>query len=199
MVLAHHAVWGAYGFWLPNDPRGSWSKSVSSLPLRRFGEATTTSARHSVARIDHDHRFRLDAKSELKHSPVQLSGRQALAVAHGIGCASSESGYNIHACAIMPDHVHIIVGRVDREIGRVIGHLKTRARQAMIAEGVWPVQGSPVWAKQGWHVFLDSDEAVRRAIAYVEQNPIRVGLPRQRWSFVTPWTSSRGASSKLDG
>lgn len=69
----------------------------------------------------------------------------------------------------------------------------------MIAEGVWPVQGSPVWAKQGWHVFLDSDEAVRRAIAYVEQNPIRDGLPRQRWSFVTPWPSSRGASSKLDG
>jgi hypothetical protein len=29
-VLAYHVVLGAYGFWLPNDPRGSWSDFVGS-------------------------------------------------------------------------------------------------------------------------------------------------------------------------
>jgi hypothetical protein len=30
MILAFHAIFGAYGFWLPNDPRGSWSDFVGS-------------------------------------------------------------------------------------------------------------------------------------------------------------------------
>lgn len=25
MIYAFHAICGLYGFWLPNDPRGSWS------------------------------------------------------------------------------------------------------------------------------------------------------------------------------
>ena len=32
-VLAYHAIFTAYGFWLPNDPRGSWSSYVRSWEL----------------------------------------------------------------------------------------------------------------------------------------------------------------------
>jgi hypothetical protein len=28
MILGYHVIFGAYGFWLPNDPRGSWSDFV---------------------------------------------------------------------------------------------------------------------------------------------------------------------------
>lgn len=28
MVRWYHAIFSAYGFWLPNDPRGSWSDFV---------------------------------------------------------------------------------------------------------------------------------------------------------------------------
>lgn len=27
-VLAHHLIWTGYGYWLPNDPRGSGSPAV---------------------------------------------------------------------------------------------------------------------------------------------------------------------------
>jgi len=30
MVLGTHLILTAYGFWLPNDPRGSWSDFVGS-------------------------------------------------------------------------------------------------------------------------------------------------------------------------
>jgi hypothetical protein len=30
IVVAHHLIWTAYGWWLPNDPRGSMSNFVSS-------------------------------------------------------------------------------------------------------------------------------------------------------------------------
>ena len=31
MVHGYHVILAAYGFWLPNDPRGSWSDSGSWL------------------------------------------------------------------------------------------------------------------------------------------------------------------------
>ncbi|HUT10853.1 MAG TPA: hypothetical protein VMY42_10175 [Thermoguttaceae bacterium] len=51
MVLAYHVIFGAYGFWLPNDPRGSWSDFVGSWELARFGKATKVSTRRSLAAL----------------------------------------------------------------------------------------------------------------------------------------------------
>jgi hypothetical protein len=49
MILAYHAVFTTYGFWLPNDPRGSWSNFVRAWELLHFGKATKTDSRRSVA------------------------------------------------------------------------------------------------------------------------------------------------------
>jgi len=38
-----------------------------------------------------------------------------------------------------------------------------------------------------WKVFLNDLEAVRRAIRYVNDNPVRAGLKRQTWPFITPF------------
>jgi len=35
MLLANHSIFGMYGFWLPNDPRGSGSDYVASWELFR--------------------------------------------------------------------------------------------------------------------------------------------------------------------
>jgi hypothetical protein len=37
MVLGSHVIFGTYGFWLPNDPRESWSDFVGSWKLAHFG------------------------------------------------------------------------------------------------------------------------------------------------------------------
>lgn len=37
MVLAHHLIWVAYGWWLPNDPRGSTSNHIASDVLADLG------------------------------------------------------------------------------------------------------------------------------------------------------------------
>ena len=183
-VLAYHVIFGAYGFWLPNDPRGSWSVFVASWELFRFGKATKTEARRSVAKAAHDGRLREEAKRALKYPAVRFSGRQALAVAHGFARARTEGGYRVHACSILPDQVHMVIGWHDRAVGRMVGHFKARATQALAEEGLWRADGRPVWAKRGWKVFLNGPEDVHRAIAYVEANPEREGKRRQRWSFV---------------
>jgi len=37
LVIAYHVVWTAYGFWLPNDPRGSVSRVIRSDVISDFG------------------------------------------------------------------------------------------------------------------------------------------------------------------
>jgi len=193
MVLAYHLIFTAYGFWLPNDPRGSWSDFIRSWELFLRGRATRTTQRRSLARDEHDQHRRREQKHALKHPPVAFSGRQALAVAHGFARAVRESGYVVLACAIMPDHVHLVILRHERLAERIMGHLKSRATQALVAEGLHPFVGftnqsgrfPSVWAHRGWKVFLCDDTDIRRAVRYVQDNPSRSGLPKQRWSFVS--------------
>ncbi|MHB1157304.1 MAG: hypothetical protein ACYC26_10760 [Phycisphaerales bacterium] len=127
MILAHHLIFSAYGFWLPNDPRGSWSTWVRSWDLFRYGPATKTDTRRSVAATSHDAALRRAAKSALRYSPVRFNGLQARAIARGFAQASKEYGYAIHACAILKDHTHLVVGRHHRTAEQIRDHLKSRA------------------------------------------------------------------------
>jgi REP element-mobilizing transposase RayT len=195
MVQAYHLIFSAYGFWLPNDPRGSWSDFVRAWELWWFGDATKTTERRSVAHRPHDRKRRLAAKTALKYEPVEFTGKQALAIANGFRKALEEAGYVILACSILPTHVHIVLLRCDRPAERVVGHLKARATQQLVAEGLHPFvehelkdgRFPSVWAHRAWKVFLDSVEDIERAIKYVEANPLKEGKPKQRWSFVTPY------------
>jgi hypothetical protein len=38
-----------------------------------------------------------------------------------------------------------------------------------------------------WKVYLDTEEAIGQAIAYVNDNPIQEDMPAQHWEFVTPF------------
>ena len=127
MVIAYHVVFSTYGFWLPNDPRGSWSDFVGAWELVRFGKATKVNTTRSVAAATHDLRLRRETKMALKHSPVAFTGEQALAVGRGFAQAAREGGYAVHACAILPEHVHMVIGRSPRSVGRIVGHFKGRA------------------------------------------------------------------------
>ncbi len=187
MILAYHVVISAYGFWLPNDPRGSWSDFVRRWELLRFGPATKVSDGRSRARDEHDQALRQAAKRALQFPPVVFDGHQALAVSRGFAQACEESGYLIHECSILPEHIHLVVGRHERHVERIAGHLKTRAHQSLKKEGLWFKDNRPVWGRNCWKVYLDSVEGVRKAIEYVKQNPVREGKKPQKWSFMSPY------------
>src|SRR5689334_2056391 len=113
MVFAYHVIFGTYGFWLPNDPRGSWSDFVASWEILRFGKTTKMCDASSQARENHDVALRLSAKSALKHPEVVFSGVQARAVARGFASVCAKSSYIVHACSIMPQHIHLVIRRHD--------------------------------------------------------------------------------------
>ena len=195
MILAYHVIFTTYGFWLPNDPRGSWSDYVRAWDLLRFGHATKVSTRKSLAKKPHQHQLRWQAKEALKYPPVHFTGIQARAVGRGIAQASTESGYVIHACSILPEHVHMVLGRHERRVEQIVGHFKGRATQKLVAEQQHPLashctaEGSTPspWSRRSWRVYLNDDLHVRNAIRYVEANPTREGKPVQHWPFVVPY------------
>jgi REP element-mobilizing transposase RayT len=190
MILAFHSIFTAYGFWLPNEPRGSWSDYVGSWELAKFGKATTLTTRRSVAGRPYDRDLKRRMQTALKHPPVHFTGEQAREIVRGFASAP----YILHACAVLPDHVHLVIAHMERDIRHAVGHLKSEATRAL-REGGWFEERSP-WADHGWNVYLDSEGAVRRAIAYVEINPVREGKRRQTWRCVVPFdmAKARGAN-----
>lgn len=120
MVRAYHAIFTAYGFWLPNDPRGSWSDFVRSWELLKHGRATKTNERRSLAHDRHDVARRRAAKMALRYPPVEFTGEQALQCVRGFAATAERSPYIIHATAILPDHVHLVVRRHRQWIKQIV-------------------------------------------------------------------------------
>ena len=194
MVIASHVIITTYGFWLPNDPRGSWSEFVGAWELLRYGKATKVTTRRSVAAARHDHQHRLAAKTALKYPAVEFAGVQARAVARGFADCCRGSGVTLWACSILPKHAHMVVARHAYAAEQVANQLKGAATKRLNHEGLHPLarhaepgtRPPTPWARGLWKVFLSDDADVRRAVRYVEDNPRREGLRPQRWSFVRP-------------
>ena len=184
---------GAYGFWLPNDPRGSWSDFVGKWELVRFGKATRGLER--LVLTEEQERDRQAAKRLLQYPAVQFSGVQARAIGQGFANACRKSGFTIWACAILPEHTHLVIARHDFKVEYIANLLKGEATKQLRKEGCDPmaIHAKPEerppspWSDRRWKVFLDSEEAIEKAIHYVEENPEKEGKPRQKWSFVTPF------------
>lgn len=195
MVLAYHITLGMYGFWLPNDPRGSWSDYVRSAELYRHGAATKTDTRRSVAYRPHNQHARLRAKNALRFPPVVLNGIQARAVGRGFADYTACSELRVHACAILPTHTHLVIARHRLPVEKLAIALKGAATRRLVREDVHPlaayststVRTPEAFARGHWRVFLDEPTDVRRAIDYVRRNPIKEGKPIQNWSFVVPY------------
>jgi len=192
MVHGYHVILCAYGFWLPNDPRGSWSDFVGKWELVRFGKATRGLERFELT--EEQERDRQAAKRLLQFPPVQFSGVQARSIGNGFANACRKSGFTIWACAILPEHTHLVIARHDFKVEYIANLLKGEATKQLRKESCDPMSiyakpgqrpASP-WSDRRWKVFLDSEEAIKNAMHYVEENPEKEGKPRQKWSFVTP-------------
>lgn len=191
MILAHHVIFTAYGFWLPNDPRGSWSNFVRNWELVRFGKATKIETRASVAHHPHDRTKRIAAKEALAHPPVIFDGHQALAIAEGFSIAIQKTGATVLACSILPAHVHLVFARHQYNVEYLVGLFKGEATKALIRRNMHPMPCMPSakslspWARKCWKVFIDNHAQLSNAIRYVEENPVMEHKRPQHWSFIT--------------
>ncbi len=192
-VVAIHCIWGAYGFWLPNDPRGSGSHFVGSYAVwQAGGNATLVQTSRSLADKKHDLNLRLAGKAALQKPAMRFNDTQIDAIGAGFAAAVTIGRYNVHACAIMPDHVHVVLGHTPALASKIVAHLKSFATKEINRRSLNPYatlpgrDGQRIWADRFRHVFLAAAD-VPRCIQYVRDNPVKIGSPPQNWSFIRPW------------
>ena len=185
MVMAHHLIWTAYGSWLPNDPRGSTSHEIRVEKIAELGElhvgrkAVQPSRTELLA-------FFAASRDVLAHEPLTFTPDDIQFVGKRLGETIQERGYTCYACAVMPDHVHLLIRRHRDTAEVMLRVLQESTREKLIAaERRGPTH--PVWGGPGWKVFLDSRERIERVIKYIWNNPIKAKMPEQNWDFVTPY------------
>jgi len=145
--------------------------------------------------VRHDAQSRRQVKEALKYPAVVFNGEQALSAAQGFKRMAEKSGYGVFACAILPEHVHLVLRRHTYKVEQMVRLLKAEASSKLAEDGLhplarWPQQDGSFptpWARKCWKVFLNSAEDIDHAVGYVEANPEKEGKRPQRWSFVIPF------------
>jgi REP element-mobilizing transposase RayT len=185
MIVGHHLLWTAYGCWLPTDPRGSSSKVVRVQEIAELGDHHY--GRKQIQPPSHEIReFYQNARTVLKHRLLRFSEEDVAVIAGSFAGTMQRCRYTCYACAIMPDHVHLLIRRHRDTADQMIETLQTDSRAAMIAAGRRPEE-HPVWTTGGRKVYQNTREDMERIVLYVENNPLEIGRPAQHWDFVRPY------------
>jgi hypothetical protein len=195
-VIGFHVIGCTYGFWLPNDERGSGSDFVRSDALTKFGPANPVNHRRSVARKPYDIEIRKLARSALKYPPVLFNDVQIAAILRGVAKEiEHHRAAPIHAFAQLPNHFHFVCGICRYDIRRFEGRLKNAATKQLLDERLHPLQKfadrngnvpSP-WSAKPWVVYLFDEGDVIRSIDYTNDNLKRARSRDQNHSFITPY------------
>ena len=117
---------------------------------------------------------------------LEFGRAEVVALADAFRLAIAELRYTCYACAVMPDHVHLVIRKHRDSAEEVIFDLQEASRLRLRTSARCP-QDHPVWGGAGWKVFLDHPDEIRRTIRYVEDNPVKLRRPKQTWDFVAPY------------
>ncbi len=185
IVIAHHLICTAYGWWLPNDPRGSTSRTVASDIIAELGRLHR--GRRPIQPPSQDIReFYEQADGKLMFPLLKFAPNEVPIIADGFARAISRHRYTCYACAVMPDHIHLLIRKHKHKAEEMIENFQQASRRTLAASGIRDNK-HPVWARSGWRVFLDHPDDIRRTIRYIEDNPPKWRLPRQQWPFITEY------------
>lgn len=181
IIIAHHLIWTGYGWWLPNDPRGSNSTCIASDIIAELGELHHRRKRVRPA-FSTVRNFYERAQAMLKFELLTLSREERTIIGEALAQCIRRNRYTCYACAVLPTHVHMLIRRHRDHAEDMIGVFQERSRLAL-QKGKHG--GHPIWGGPGWKVFLETPGDIRRTIRYIQQNPVKIGLQAQRWNFVT--------------
>lgn len=187
IVIAHHLIWTIYGYWLPNDPRGSSSNTIRNNIINDLGDLHHGRKQVQPASSEIS-KFYREAASVLRHELLLLNREDVTAIADSFTTTILDERYTCWACAIMPDHVHLLIRKHKHQAEQMIESFqlssRSRLRDLSLRKQTHPLCGGP-----GWKVFQDHPDDVKRTVKYIKQNPIKIGLPPQNWDYVTEYNN----------
>ena len=191
MIHGYMATFGAYGSWLPNDPRGSKSKYVGGRHLYDSGGKVPKHEGRPFEQLTAAEVHRLKtSRQSLKRPYVEFSPQQIVPIGAAIERSSLAQRKVIWALSVLPLHIHIVFARGRGSSEDFVNQLKDAVDAEIEAAGLLPPgcdSDNSMWADGRWIDFLDSEQAIENAIIYTNANPIELGLPAQLWPFIVPF------------
>jgi REP element-mobilizing transposase RayT len=151
--------------------------TLAELGDAHLGRKQAQPRRHEVKA------FYAHVDSRLRYNVIHFDSTECELIGKSFGESVFDHKYTCYACAIMPDHAHLVIRKHRDSAEKMIEKLQHESRARFIELGR-AEEGHPVWTRGGWKVFLRLPAEVRSRIRYVENNPVKDGLPVQRWPFV---------------
>jgi hypothetical protein len=146
-VIAYHLIWTSYGTWLPNDPRGSGSHGVYTPILAELGDAHFGRKKIQPARATM-REFYQEAEPRLQFPVLRFNAQQRDVLGEAFNKAIRDHCYTCCACAIMPDHAHMVIRKHKHDGDQMIDALQNESRLRVI-ESEFAPPDHPVWTKKG--------------------------------------------------
>jgi REP element-mobilizing transposase RayT len=184
MIAGYHLIWTAYGWWLPNDPRGSRSIEIRCAAIEALGGLHYGPPRIQPAG-NQIREFYEAAAGVLKYPLVKFSPDEVAVIGASFARVIRQRGYTCYGCAIMPEHIHMLIRKHRDQAQTMIEAFQEASRAAVLAKPQSARgENHPVWGGPGWKVYLETTEDMWRTEAYIQRNPQEAGLPEQGWPFV---------------
>src|SRR4051812_35445423 len=165
MVIAYHLIITAYGWWLPNDLRGSTSRNIECDVLKELGELHF--GRKKIQPSGREIRaFYERAEDLLKHDLLTFDNRAVQVIADAFGHCVQDNNYTSYAGVVMFDHAHLCIRKHKHLAEEMIEQFERYSARAMSDAGLRQ-HGHPTWGTGGWKVYLDNPDDVKRTIRYI--------------------------------
>ena len=188
-IIAHHLIWTLYGHWLPNDLRGSGSEELRDPKFKQLGEIYHgRKPGHLQPSRKELREFHRQAEPLLEFPRFWIDEAKRQAIGGAIARVVAERGYTVWACAILSNHVHMVI-RIHRDDALAMWHAIAEAVRLELRQFSDVGAEHPVWAARPYKVFLRTPDEVRGRVDYVEGNPTKEGLPPQHFDFVQSYSN----------
>ena len=185
MVIAHHLMFTGYGHWLPNDPRGSLSLKTYSPRLAELAE-THFGRKNPQPSIAELKAFYSRAEDLLAFPVLWFEEAHRVAIVEAIGDVVKRDRLTCWACAVLPNHFHILIRRHRMRGDEMHGRITSACVEALRSAHLVP-DGHPVLSERGCDVFKDDIRSIQVCVEYINSNFEKHRLPRIIYPFVTPY------------
>ena len=92
--------------------------------------------------------FYAEAEERLDFPVIRFDEIQRNAIGESIGHIISEFNYTCYACAIMPDHLHLVIRKHCDDAEQMIGNFQGMSRAELLKQSLVP-EDHPMWTKRG--------------------------------------------------
>ena len=184
-LAAGYKGWHERGY-LPHCDRPGLVQFVTfrlwdSLPAARRGEWEHLLSADAGKKSSREQRVKLEDYLDRGHGGCCLRDARVAAIAEQTITHHHGQRFQMLAWVVMPNHVHALI-RVGDSLGKIIQNWKSVS--AVEANRLLGRNGR-FWQPDYWDRFMRDEEQIRKAVRYIENNPVKAKFCRepQAWRF----------------